>query len=539
MKFKKFSAIFMVLIFILCFCSCKKTPESSSVTSEGTVPQKSQKHYLTLLYSAADTFNPYTAKTDINRQLCQLLYDPLVSLDNEFNPVYKIADSVKTEGNQCTVTLKTVKFSDSSTVTADDVVYSCNLAKSSGGIYATSLYEVSSVSAKNSTTVIFKLTKADPYFQNLLTFPIIKSGSEKITDSDSVLQPPIGSGRYKVDDDRQGLVINNNYHEKGGSITEIRLINAPDSESVAHYVEVGAADIYYSNISNGNILRMSGKKLDVNLNSMIYIGINQNNEALSESELRQAISSGIDRKKICQDAYYNNALPATGFFTPVWSETKSVQNIQIQSDSQITVENLEKIGYNKLDKKNNRVNSSGKRLSFTLLVNSENRLKATAAQLIAGQLKSYGINVTLIEKPYEQYIERLKNGDFDLFLGEVRLTDNMDISSMVTEGGTAAYGLKNSTKKTDNSDKANSKAESGSQKDDNTDEVANMSQDVVNGFYSGKNTIADVASVLQTEMPFVPVCYRTGVLFFNDNIENVDNSSASDIYFSIESYIYN
>jgi len=64
-------------------------------------------------------------------------------------------------------------------------------------------------------------------------------------------------------------------------------------------------------------------------------------------------------------------------------------------------------------------------------------------------------------------------------------------------------------------------------------------EEVLNGFYEGKNSITDLASVLQTEMPFIPVCYRTGVLFYNDNIENVNKSSASDIYFSIESYIYN
>ena len=60
--------------------------------------------------------------------------------------------------------------------------------------------------------------------------------------------------------------------------------------------------------------------------------------------------------------------------------------------------------------------------------------------------------------------------------------------------------------------------------------------ELINGFYSGTNTVNDVASVLQAEMPFIPVCYRTGVLFYNDNIENVNNSSLSDIYFSIESY---
>ncbi|MBQ3817217.1 MAG: hypothetical protein II802_02960, partial [Clostridia bacterium] len=61
-------------------------------------------------------------------------------------------------------------------------------------------------------------------------------------------------------------------------------------------------------------------------------------------------------------------------------------------------------------------------------------------------------------------------------------------------------------------------------------------EDVIKGFYAGKNTITDVATILQAQMPFVPVCYRTGALFCNEKLENVKNSSLSDIYFSIENY---
>ena len=70
-------------------------------------------------------------------------------------------------------------------------------------------------------------------------------------------------------------------------------------------------------------------------------------------------------------------------------------------------------------------------------------------------------------------------------------------------------------------------------------EVSATAAEIIERLYNGQNTISDVASILQTEMPFIPVCYRTGVLFYNDNIENVNNSSVSDIYFSIESYNFN
>ena len=49
----------------------------------------------------------------------------------------------------------------------------------------------------------------------------------------------------------------------------------------------------------------------------------------------------------------------------------------------------------------------------------------------------------------------LKKGEFQLFLGEVRLTDNMDISSLVLDGGVTAYGIKKEDKDKDKSKENN------------------------------------------------------------------------------------
>lgn len=539
MILKRIAVLLLTVCLGFCFTACKEGETTSEITTTPQVESNSgTRTYMTLLYSAADTFNPYTAKTDINRQLCRLLYEPLVKLDNNFNPVYSLAKEVKVEGAVCTAVLKDLNFSDGSKVTADDVVYSFNLAKSSLSYYGAKLYSCASAVAKDSKTVVFNLTKTDPYFINLLDFPILKSGSDKLTDSDSQSLPPIGSGRYKVNAEYNGFVLNESNQINGNTIKEIKLINAPDNESVAHYVELGAADIYYSDISDGTILRMSGQKIDINLNNLVYIGINQNYGALANKEIRHAISAAIDRTKISIDAFYNNALPATGFFNPVWEETKSLQNIQIKANSKIAIENLEKIGYNILDKNSVRVNEHGTPLKFTLLVNSENRLRAAAAYSIADQLSGCGIEITVIEKNYESYLESLKSGAFQLYLGEVKFTENMDISSLVLDGGSAAFGTPIKVEET--TEEAVVSEETLTEETEQT--VQQQSESVitvVNGFYKGENTITDIATVLQTEMPAIPVCYRTGVLFCNENIENVNNSSASDIYFSIESYIYN
>lgn len=541
MKRLKITAIVLSVLIFLSGCRAKPDGTSSSAEPPTAVAAAGSRNYLTMLYSAADTFNPYTAATNINRQLCRLLYEPLLKTDNSYNISYSLAQSAEVKGKECTVTLKSRYFSDGSALTADDVVYSFNLAKKSNTEYAYKLYEALSATARDSKTVVIKLDRADPYFANTLDFPIIKKGSDTRTDADGVTHPPIGCGRFKLNDSEDKLITNEHDPGKDRMIKEIRLINAPDSDAVGHYVEIGAADMYYSDISDGNILRMSGKKVNINLNHLIYIGANLSDEQLSLNALRQAISSGLDRKEICRDGYFNNALPANGFFNPAWEAVKSVQNINLQANKEITVENLEEIGYNKLDSAGVRTNGAGKKLKFELLVNKENRLRVTAARIIANRLSEYGISVNVAEKSFADYTAALSSGNFQLYLAEVAITPNMDISSLVTEGGSAAYGIKKPEKKEDGK-KADEKTEqtgsteSTSSETEQAEEQSLTAAELVNGLYAGTNTLADLSSVLQTEMPVIPLCYRTGVLFYNDKIENVNNSSCSDIYFSIDSY---
>lgn len=541
MKRLKITAIVLSALIFLSGCRAKPDGTSSSAEPPTAVAAAGSRNYLTMLYSAADTFNPYTAATDINRQLCRLLYEPLLKTDNSYNISYSLAQSAEVKGKECTVTLKSRYFSDGSALTADDVVYSFNLAKKSNTEYAYKLYEALSATVRDSKTVVIKLDRADPYFANTLDFPIIKKGSDTKTDSDGVTHPPIGCGRFKLNDGEDKLITNEHDPGKDRVIKEIRLINAPDSDAVGHYVEIGAADMYYSDISDGNILRMSGKKVNINLNHLIYIGANLSDEQLSLNALRQAISSGLDREEICRDGYFNNALPANGFFNPAWEAVKSVQNINLQANKEITVENLEEIGYNKLDSAGVRTNGAGKKLKFELLVNKENRLRVTAARIIANRLSEYGISVSVAEKSFADYTAALSSGNFQLYLAEVAITPNMDISSLITEGGSAAYGIKKPEKKEDGK-KADEKTEqtgsteSTSSETEQAEEQSLTAAELVSGFYAGTNTLADLSSVLQTEMPVIPLCYRTGVLFYNDKIENVNNSSCSDIYFSIDSY---
>lgn len=522
---KKWICALISLILTISVCGCRQnaTGFSSSENIGDVQLQASGEKEISLLYSYTDSFNPYTAKTDANREIASLLYDSLVKTDNNFEPIFVLAESVETVAKVCTVKLRNATFTDGSVVTADDVVYSYNAAKTTER-YAYNFYEIVSVSAIDTKTVVFTLSQSDPYFVNLLTFPIIKSGTSGSHDSDGKEIAPIGCGRYKLSASGTVLERNESYYGKKGVIKTVKLINSPDSSSTSHYVEVGATDMYYTD--DGDIVRMSGKKTEVNLNRMVYIGVNDSYGSLATREMRYAISSALDRDAICQTAYFNNAQSATGFLNPNFEPVKSLQTIEEKPNYKITVENLSKIGYNSMNSDGYYANASGNNPVFTLLVNSENSSRVAAANLIAAQCKAAGIQINVIQCTYEQYVERLSSGSFQLYLGEIQLLDNMDMTQLVVSGGTAAYGV---------SDKTESQSTDADVSESSALQVSPCKA-ILDSYHAEQCGIGDVAATLLTEMPQIPVCYLEGVLFYDSDITGGVQASSNDIYLNFENY---
>lgn len=506
---------FLILICVLlCFisCGCKNNADDGPTGSQHEKIETEYKN-ISLLYCATDTYDPYTLISKSNAELCQLLYDPLYKIDNNFEPISVLAQSAVQDGKKWTVSLKKVNFTDGTPLTAEDVIFSFNLAKNCAR-YSSQLSFVNEVTASDNN-VIFELSINDPYFINVLDFPIIKTDSNALYNEDSVLLPPIGTGRYFLNSSQTVLIINENYFGEKGNISNIKLIDAPDSESINHYVEVGATDIYYADTSEGSIVRMSGKKANTNRNVLVYIGINDNDALFKNINMRYAVSSALSRDKIVTSAFFGNAVAATGPFHPAFKAVTSYQTSPTFAKKEISVENLKKIGYNELDEAGYRVNSSGSVLQISLLVNSENPQRLAAADMIVSQLKDVGLKVNVRKLPYSEYIEALEEGNFQLYLGEIKLDNNFDISQLVVDGGRCAYG-----KVTDPED-------------------AVSMESVINEYHNGTVSITNVITAIQSQMPFIPICYRSGIVFYNENIEDGLEFSENDLFMSIHRLVIN
>ena len=79
-------------------------------------------------------------------------------------------------------------------------------------------------------------------------------------------------------------------------------------------------------------------------------------------------------------------------------------------------------------------------LSLTFVAPSDNSTRAAAAEHLAGSLTDLGIQVDLQLLPWDDYITALEKGDFDLYLGEVKLIADFDLTALITAGGSLNYG---------------------------------------------------------------------------------------------------
>ena len=108
------------------------------------------------------------------------------------------------------------------------------------------------------------------------------------------------------------------------------------------------------------------------------------------------------------------------------------------------------------------------------------------AELIRTQAKACGVAVTLQPLTEEEYREALEKGDYELYLGEIRLTADMSLRSLLLDKKTA-YGV---------ASKSTAKA-------------------AYTAYLDGRGTLQDFLDAFGEDIPYIPLCYRGGVAAYD------------------------
>lgn len=487
---KKLICILLIIALSLTMFSCTGNEETEITTAPVTDNGTQSERILNLAYSKGDTLNPFTCTTTSNLQILRLVYDSLYTLDKSYKPTPSVAYAGEVSEKTVTVTLNSVSFSDGSQLTAQDVTASFTSAKESGA-YSAKLANFESASASGTNAVIFTLTNADPYALACLTFPIVKGGN-------NTEDFPAGSGRYipHVSGESVYLVVNAQKTGFAPAIKTIMLSPVRNSDAVVSSLEIGNIGFYYNDLSNGIYSRLNAHNVEMGLNNFVYMAFNSASEIVSNPAVRQAVNLALDRSTIVSNAFQGHARATYSPFNPDWHLLVS-KDLTVTKNKEQAKELIADSGIDFTTKE------------LTLLVGSENQFKTETASLIKDYLSEIGVTVNIVKVSSDEFVAALEEGSYDMYIGEIRLTPNMDLNQLLG-GGAVSYGI-DSTSRT----------------------CSRYSQ-----LLAGECEIMDFINAFNQDLPFIPICYRNASVSFTNSLQGDFASCDADVFSGIETWSF-
>lgn len=482
-----------ICLLCTCFAGCGNNDggdDNSNITQVTDVKQTDDNNFK-LSYTQADSLDPFKATTQNNQVLASLVFEPLFDIDESYEISPNIATGYAfTDGKTLRVDINPqLTFSDGSKIDIDDVVFSVKAAMKSDA-YGSALTDISSVS-QNGNSVIIYLKHENPYAVNLLTFPICS-----MQDDENGF--PIGSGRYKYQlnsDGKTVLVVNK---ESGFDpyITTINLVNIAAADSIDNAVNIGNISYAFRDMSADTSKRLSCAKKAINMNNLIYLGVNSYSGITADAQIRKAISLAVDRTVIAESAYSGYATPATSTFNPNFKAVENINLFSLNADVNTARQTISQSSY------------AGKSLNISILVNNNENRRA-AANLIKSQLEAVGFTVTIDRQNYSDYIRKIENNNFDLYIGEVKLGDDMSLYPFFDEGGGTRYGI----------------------------DTKDMScDDLYTKYLSGDEELGKFILAFNDEMPYIPLVYKKGMICYSKALNGDMQGYYGNFFSNIESW---
>ena len=432
---KKCLALLLLLSLFLTACGQGQETQNSILTTQDPTETEAptvvtKDDVFGLSYMAGFGFNPFTCTATVNRALFSLMYESLFVVSGQFRAVPVLCDSFRVSDDGMTYTFQLVegvRFSDGTPLDATDVEASVDAARDSA-LYSERLEHI--VSTKTMEDGSFRVELDTPY-ENLalvLDVPIVKA---ETLESDR----PVGSGAYYVRG--QGLMRNPYWwQESHGVLTaeQIPLMAAGASDELRDHFEFGSSDLIYCDPNSMAAVsyRCDYEVWEAPSTIMHYIGFNLYSGWFIEQSLRSAVTYAIDR-----DALVNEVYGGFAQATPLpCSPSSDLYDTQLADDHDFAPGKFAEA-----------VQSSGVLTSGvydghvgTFLVCMDDPKRVAVAERIAEVLNNAGIRVKVSALERNAYQTALEKSEFDLYIGETRLTANFDLTEFFLKYGNLQFG---------------------------------------------------------------------------------------------------
>jgi len=386
---------------------------------------------LRLSMRSPETLNPIlNADASVDRIL-HLIFEPLFNIDENFRAVPNLAQSyeLSADGLSAVITLRNdITWSDGMPVTSGDFVYTVDALKNApdDSIYKSLADNIKYCNPFGENAVLVEFEAFVSGMEYMFTFPLIPR-HYYITETNKTSprnMTPLGNGPYRFVSLKKGSELTLSTAATGGKIPYIQNVSVfliPDNETDIHAFNQGITDAQVTNYAAWNKYR-SVREVNVyelNTASYDFIGFNYNNRYLQNRDLREAVARSVDMDELINSAYLGSAVKT---LSPVNPDSWLY-------DTELTDYSFDLVLAEELLRQNGSTSEDGsEKLYLRLLVNKENSERVKIAENLAKNLNNIGMEITLEAVNFDEYTERLKNKDFDMFVGGFNLSVFPDLS---------------------------------------------------------------------------------------------------------------
>ncbi len=401
--------------------------EGADVTPTQTQDDDAPETELVLVYYPDASMNPYESTDFTNRTLFSLLYQGLFSTDRDYNSWPILCDRYRTSEDMRTYTfyIANATFSDGTPVTINDV-YASYLAARESKFYSGRFQHVSDITLSDDGGITFSLRNAYENFPILLDIPVVKS-------TEVASASPLGSGPYRLEQTTGGmrLVRRENWwctSDLPVNPSAIPLSVATSVTGIRDAFEFSDVGLVCANPGSDTYVdfRCDYELWDCENGIFMYLGCNMDSKVFSKQAVRAALTYAIDRDSIV-DKYYRSfahsaSLPASPL-SPYYSTSLAA-----------------KYSYDQEKFKQALADNGAAGKTVRLLVNKRDTMRLRIARTIGEMLTECGLVVEMVELTGDDYLYTLNIRNYDLYLGQTKLSPNMDLSPFFRSYGNLRYG---------------------------------------------------------------------------------------------------
>jgi len=366
------------------------------------------------VFASPNNFDPRIGTDEVSQKVQQLVYDTLLSLDDELKVAPGLAARWELPDDRTVVVhlRQGVRFHDGHELTSADVAHTFNSLIDPGftsarrGAYA----GLDRVEILDRYTARFVLKQASGSFLIQLVLPIIPAGAGA-----ELRTAPNGTGPYKFRsyavDDRLELEAFADYFDGAPRNAGVVLKIVPDEIMRGLELKKGTVDIVVNDISPDTVEKFrdegSMQLAAAPGTDYAYISVNLRDSALADRRVRQAIGYAIDRDAIVKHLRRGLAQPATGVVPPSsWAYAPDV--FQFTHDPAKSRALLEEAGYKDPDGP-----GPEPRLRLTLKV-STNEFYRLQAAVIQQDLSNVGIDLDVRSYEFATLSQDVARGNYQL-----------------------------------------------------------------------------------------------------------------------------